>query len=71
MLTQHAKATNDLTTLKSLQDAWAGTAGHLTVDQCLAMRIDTLQSKTQYKHQYDIMVQHHSSFKYLSPNILI
>ena len=35
-----------------IDNAWKNKSQTLNAQECLAMRVDALQSKTQYKHQY-------------------
>jgi hypothetical protein len=54
MLQQHLKDSNDVR-FNDINDIWKSTDSKLTSSQCLALRVDTLQSKTQYKAQYNFL----------------
>lgn len=55
MLIHHLKSIND-NRHEQINDIWGGGGFRkLTSHECLAIRIDTLQSKTQYKCQYDFL----------------
>ncbi|KAK3089575.1 hypothetical protein FSP39_004762 [Pinctada imbricata] len=55
MLIHHLKSQND-NRFEQINDVWmGGGVRKLTSHECLAIRIDTLQSKTQCKAQYDFL----------------
>jgi hypothetical protein len=42
---------------KSVKQVWNGAHSQMTPEECLSMRVDTLQSKNQYKKQYSILCE--------------
>lgn len=56
LLCQHLQDKQDQRA-KSIDGLWSGLSYNLTVDQCLALRVDTRQTKGQYKSQYDFLKQ--------------
>ena len=51
MLRQHLEDNND-NRARDIDNIWQGKSKSLSPEQCLALRIDTLQSKENYKSQY-------------------
>ncbi|KAK3100740.1 hypothetical protein FSP39_024522 [Pinctada imbricata] len=51
MLRQHLEDVND-NRAPSIDSLWAGNIDNLSPSQCLALRVDTLQSKGNYRAQY-------------------
>ena len=69
MTLQHLKSTND-DRAESLESLWRDhTNLKLTGHHCLAIRIDTLQSKAQYRSQFEFLKLHGSN-PFQSPHIL-
>ena len=51
MLRQNLEDSND-SRARDIDNLWQGKTRSLSPEQCLALRIDTLQSKENYKSQY-------------------
>ena len=56
MLKGHLKEIND-PRCKQVESLWSGNNSTLSPKQCLALRVDLLQSKGQYRSQYDFLSQ--------------
>ena len=56
MLRQRLEDLNDKRG-EAIDALWAGHFGSLSVDECLALRVDTLQSKSHYRSQYQYLKQ--------------
>ena len=56
MLKDHLKEIND-PRWKQVESLWLGNNSTLSPEQCLALRVDLLQSKGQYRSQYDFLSQ--------------
>ena len=56
MLKDHLKESND-PSWKQVESLWLGNNSTLSPEQCLTLRVDLLQSKGQYRSQYDFLFQ--------------
>lgn len=56
MLKDHLKDIND-PRWKQIENLWLGNDNTLSPEQCLAIRVDLLQSKGQYRSKYDFFSQ--------------
>ena len=56
MLKNELELTNDMDKASSLKKLWESKGDiSLSAEECLAMRVESLQSKTQYRYQYEML----------------
>lgn len=61
MLRSHLQDSNKTKQASAVESIWKGADDNLTVDQCLALRVEKLETKNQYKKEYEFLKQHNNN----------